>query len=294
MSVGRRTDRRAQLSLLPWPLYALKAALTGTRSLAWLVRRSSVANLPGTRLLFYHRVSEDRDPLAVRPRRFREQMDFLASEGYTVVDVVEAARLLAAPSPPPRVVGLSFDDGYLDVAQNALPVLADHGFTATVFIATGAVDGLVTFDWYQQPPPLMSWDDIVVLDGGPLRFEAHTITHPNLLRLDAAAAEREIATSKQSLEQRLGRRVQAFCYPAGLFGPRERRLVAQAGYEVAVSCEPGLNVSDTDRLALRRNAVDARDRLLDFRAKLGGGHDSPLPLRGLYRRLHYSASSTGA
>ncbi len=72
MSVGHRTDRRAQLSLLPSPLYVLKAALTGARSLAWLVRRGSVAKQPGTRLLFYHRVSEDRDPLAVTPRsRFR-------------------------------------------------------------------------------------------------------------------------------------------------------------------------------------------------------------------------------
>jgi peptidoglycan/xylan/chitin deacetylase (PgdA/CDA1 family) len=230
----------------------------------------------------------------VTPQRFREQMHFLASGGYTVVDVVEAARLLDAASPPPRVVGLSFDDAYLDVAQEALPILAEHGFRATVFIPTGAVDGSVTFAWYEKPPPLMSWDDIIALDGGRLHFEAHTVTHLNLLTLDAADAGREIAASKQTLEQRLGRRVQAFCYPAGLFGPRERRLVAQAGYEVAVSCEPGLNVSDTDRLALHRNAVEASDRLLDFPAKLGGGHHSPLPLRGLYRRLRYNPTPSRA
>ena len=79
----------------------------------------------------------------------------------------------------------------------------------------------------------------------------------------------------------------AFAYPAGLYGARERRLVAEAGYAAAVSCEPGVNVPATDRFALRRRQIDARDNLLDFRAKVGGGHDTPLPLRRLYRRHRY-------
>ena len=83
----------------------------------------------------------------------------------------------------------------------------------------------------------------------------------------------------------------AFCYPSGLHGPRERALVAQAGYRVAVTCEPGVNTSTTDRLALQRRQVDARDSLLDFRAKVGGGHDSPLPLRDVYRRRRYGAGT---
>ena len=60
-----------------------------------------------------------------------------------------------------------------------------------------------------------------------------------------------------------------------------------AGYRVAVSCEPGVNLLQTDRFALRRRQIDSRDGLLDFRAKVGGGHDTPLPLRGVYRRLRY-------
>jgi hypothetical protein len=81
--------------------------------------------------------------------------------------------------------------------------------------------------------------------------------------------------------------VEAFCYPAGLFGERELHFVAEGGYRVAVSCEPGVNVPGTDRLALRRRQIDPSDRRLDFRAKVGGGHDTPLPLRGLYRRVRY-------
>jgi hypothetical protein len=97
--------------------------------------------------------------------------------------------------------------------------------------------------------------------------------------------------SKASLEARLERPVLAFSYPSGLFGLRERGLVAAAGYRVAVSCEPGVNTSGSDRLALRRRQVDRRDGLLDFRAKLEGGHDSPLPLRGVYRRRRYGVGA---
>ena len=106
--------------------------------------------------------------------------------------------------------------------------------------------------------------------------------------LDAAEARNEIAGSKLELENHLGRVVRAFSYPTGLFGQREQRIAAQAGYELAVSCEPGVNDRSTDRFALKRRQVDARDSLLDFRAKLGGGHDSSPALRGLYRRLRYS------
>lgn len=258
----------------------------------WLLRTRGHPDQSGLRILFYHRVSDDRDELAVPPRRFREQMDFLSSEGYRVVDVVEAAHLLAAGDVLPRTIGLSFDDGYLDVAERALPALAERGFRATVFVSTGVIDGTALAAWYRRQPPLLTWEEIVELDrGGTLTFEAHSVTHPNLIVLDAETARAEIAGSKVALEARLGRPVAAFSYPAGLFEERERRLVMEAGYRLAVSCEPGVNLPYTDRFALRRRQIDARDRLMDFRAKVGGGHDTPPPLRALYRRRRYSSGA---
>jgi peptidoglycan/xylan/chitin deacetylase (PgdA/CDA1 family) len=274
---------------LPYPV---KAAVTRARSAAWLARTGGRFEPSALRILFYHRVSDDRDELAVTPRRFREQMDYLAAEGYRVVNVVEAVRLLRGGKIPPRTVGLNFDDGFLDVAENALEPLAERGFRATVFVSTGVTDGRFTFAWCSGPPRLMSWDEIVELDrSGTLEFEAHSVSHPNLLLLDDDGARAEIEGSKLELESRLGRRVTAFSYPAGLFGERERRLVAEAGFGIAVSCEPGVNDPQTDRLALRRRQIDGRDSLLDFRAKLRGGHDTPLPLRGTYRRLRYGEAA---
>jgi peptidoglycan/xylan/chitin deacetylase (PgdA/CDA1 family) len=270
---------------LPYPV---KAAVTRVRSALWLTRSHRLADEGGLRILFYHRVSNDRDELAVHPRRFREQMDYLAQAGYRVIDIVQVADLLDAGEVPKRTVGLNFDDGYLDVAEHALPVLAEHGFRATVFIATGVTDRRASFAWYRRQPALLGWAEIAELDrGGTLEFEAHSVTHPNLLAVDDRSAAAEIEGSKRELEARLDRRVTALSYPAGLFGERERRLAVAAGYRAAVSCEPGVNLPDTDRFALRRRQIDARDRLLDFRAKVTGGHDTPLPLRGVYRQLRY-------
>jgi peptidoglycan/xylan/chitin deacetylase (PgdA/CDA1 family) len=274
---------------LPAPV---KAGATHVRSAWWLVRSRGRLDRSGLRILFYHRVSDDDDPLAVSPGRFREQMELLAREGYEVVDLASAVALLERGVSAPGVVALNFDDGFRDVGENALPVLERLGFRATVFLPTGMIDGTSTFAWYDdEQPALLSWEEVGELDGGALTFEAHTVTHPNLLLLDDEASRHEIVYSKLDLEAHLGRPVEAFCYPAGLFGVRERAFVEEAGYRVAVTCEPGVNVPGTDLLTLRRRQIDPRDRRVDFRAKVGGGHDTPLPLRGVYRRLRYGDGS---
>jgi peptidoglycan/xylan/chitin deacetylase (PgdA/CDA1 family) len=212
----------------------------------------------------------------------------LADEGREVLGLAEILDRLDTGAVSPHTVGLTFDDGFADLRDEALPALEEHGFRATVFVATGVTDGRLTFPWYERQPPVLGWDEVVELDRrGTLRFEAHTVSHPSLLALDEAAARTEIRDSRRELEQRLGRPVSSFAYPAGLFGERERRLVAESGYSAAVTCEPGVNRADTDRFTLRRRQIDRRDRLVDFRAKVGGGHDTPLPLRNVYRRLRY-------
>jgi peptidoglycan/xylan/chitin deacetylase (PgdA/CDA1 family) len=285
----------SQLRLGPSWLYPLKAQATLARSLVWHVRGRQDNVNGGLRIIFYHRVSSDRDELAVTPSRFSEQMDFLAANGYSVVRVSQAAELLASGHVPPRTLGLCFDDGYRDIAENALPILRAHGFGATVYVASGVIDGRYSFGWYERQPSLLDWDEIVELDReGIFRFGAHTISHPNLLALDEGVAFEEISLSKSALEERIGREVLSFSYPAGLFGERERGLVERAGFSLAVSCEPGVNRAETDRLSLRRIQIGPRDRLVDFRAKVGGGHDAPPRTRALYRRLRYGAASPPA
>jgi peptidoglycan/xylan/chitin deacetylase (PgdA/CDA1 family) len=166
-------------------------------------------------------------------------------------------------------------------------VLRRHGFKATVFVCPGLIDGTASMSWYRDPPPLLSWDSIVGLDGELACFEPHSVTHPNLTTLDVPRAAAEIRESKQVLESRLRRPTRVFCYPGGLGGRREQTLVHDAGLQLAATCEPGVAAAGANPLALPRTAVQRHDRVRDFRAKLAGVHDKPLPGRALYQRLRY-------
>src|SRR5450830_317827 len=283
----RADNRRWWLTSGPRWVSLSKAILTRARSLFWLLRTHRQQG-EGVRILFYHRVCDEPDALAVKVSRFREQMDLLAREGYRVVDIERAVTMLGSGHSDGRVIALSFDDGYRDVVENALPILVERGFAATIFVATGVVGGKASFTWYKRQPPLLGWDEIEELDGrGTIRFETHSVTHPNLLALDMTKLWNEVADSKLDLERHLGRQSLVFCYPAGLFGTRERDAVAKAGFRMAVTCEPGVNRRDGDRLALHRIPIEAHDRLLDFRAKIGGCHDTSPFARNLYRRLRH-------
>jgi peptidoglycan/xylan/chitin deacetylase (PgdA/CDA1 family) len=282
-----RTADRRPVDLKPprlLPSYA-RAALTRTRTRFHV--REPVDGAGQLRILYYHRIADEHDLLAVKPREFARQMDLLAREGFTVLDIASAWDRFAAGDGGGRLIGLSFDDGYRDFETHALPVLSQYGFSASVFVCPGLIDGTASMAWYRDAPPLLSWDSIIALDGEQIRFEPHTVTHPNLTALDAASAAVEIRDSKRVLEGRLGRPARVFCYPGGLGGAREQALVREAGFEFATSCEPGVTVRATNRLALPRTAVERHDSVGDFRAKLAGVHDKSLPGRALYRRLRY-------
>jgi peptidoglycan/xylan/chitin deacetylase (PgdA/CDA1 family) len=238
-------------------------------------------------VLLYHRICGERDPLAVPTERFAEQLELLANVGYEVAPISVVLASLSAGAAGRRLVGLSFDDGYRDVAENAVPLLARHGFRASMFVASGLIDARARATWYgSKPPPILTWDELRALDAaGQLELEAHSVTHRDLVQLPDADARMEIEASREDLEERLGRPIAGFSYPAGRYGERERRLVQAAGYAFAVTCDPGPNGAFTDRFALRRIEVLGSDRLADFRARLAGGHDAPMPFRGTYRRL---------
>ncbi len=283
----------AQLTPERWAATVVKSAMTKSRSLRWEHTRAPGAGMPGFRVLFYHRVSDDADLLAVRPREFRRQMAMLADEGFRVVELATAWELLHAGRVPEKVVVLNFDDGYLDFAERAWPVLREHGFPATVFVAPALVDGTSRMSWYRRPPPLLTWSDIRGLNREGVAFEPHSLTHADLTALDAATARREIASSRDVLASRLGRPGQVFCYPGGRAGRRERDLVEQSGMRLAVTCEPGLVEATSDARLLPRIAVGRYDTVRDVRAKAYGGHDRSLPGRSTYHALRYGRRARG-
>ena len=92
-------------------------------------------------------------------------------------------------------------------------------------------------------------------------MQSHTLTHPLLPQVDAARSREEIVDSKRAIEQHVPYALTSFCYPAGLYGPREIEFVREAGYAAAVTTNPGVNAGQGDLLQLRRTLIYGADDL---------------------------------
>ena len=219
------------------------------------------------RVLMYHKVNDrPANRLSVPTGVFDEQMAHLRSAGYAVVSLDAVLdHYTAGVLLPPRAVLITFDDGYRDNLEHALPVLRRYGYPAVVFVPIGYVGEERPLPHEESTArlgatnPTVDWDEIVALDAGGIRVESHGISHRPLADLELDEATREITLSKLRLEERLGRPVRAFAYVKGSeahYKPVHLSLVRQAGYDVAFSAVSGANGPDADPLQLRRYNVE--------------------------------------
>lgn len=223
------------------------------------------------RVLCYH---------SIRSReRFAAQMTVLAERGYPVLSMGQFTEWLKGLEPvrTPAVL-LTFDGGYSDQLENAVPVLQAFGFPATFFpvsdyLADEGADG-----------SMIGRNDLLDLAKWGYTIGCHTHTHPDLTRLSVAEMEREVNGSKQVLEDLLGQRVRAFCYPYGACNARAASVVRQSGFDVAFTVDLGGVSRGDDPYELKRVPVLGDPGCREFSAYLWG---APL-LSGallLYRKM---------
>jgi peptidoglycan/xylan/chitin deacetylase (PgdA/CDA1 family) len=153
-----------------------------------------------------------------------------------------------------KTIAITFDDGFENIYQHAIPVLATYGFTATVFLVSdycGKTNG-----WPSQPEhiprlPLLGWSQIREMSDLGIHFGAHTKTHPDLTRLSEVAARDEIIESKKVIEGHVQQCVDTFAYPYGAYDSTIRDLV-RAHFDLACSAALGYVRPGSDPLALER------------------------------------------
>ena len=278
----RKQERRQRLRLRSSQYYTMGHAYRRVRIVAG--RDAGVGlDWNGVRVLGYHRVTNERDPLGVKPPLFRSQMEWLLEHELEPTRVDRAISLLPS-GVDAAYFSVTFDDGYYDNLEVALPILEDLGIPATVYVATAVIDGTASFDWYRNPPPALSWHDLRELErGGLVDVQPHTRTHPALPRLGKTAARDEIAGSKADVEANLGHAATTFAYPAGIYGIREAELVEEAGFLAALTTDSGINVDLESPFALRRTLLSAGDTLTDFQAKMRGVLDRTSALERMVR-----------
>jgi peptidoglycan/xylan/chitin deacetylase (PgdA/CDA1 family) len=200
-------------------------------------------------------------------------MAHLKSDGWTVVGLTEALRLLDEAAGQ-RVVALTFDDGLLDIL-NAVEALQRVGGRATAYIPTETVGmrGSRSRDGRSR----LSWSDLADLSRCGFEMGSHSMSHRPLDVLPAAELAKELAGSRQLLEDRLDLPVESFCYPHGYADRRVRRGVEQAGYLNA--CVVGRRIARPrdDRMALPRLEVRAGTTGQSFQELLHYGEPGLAP-----------------
>ncbi len=228
-------------------------------------------NLP---ILLYHHVGPLRPgtnrELTISPERFEAQIQFLVRHRYGPIGLSEwlDTRRTRSSLPGKRVV-ITFDDGYADTAEFALPVLRRFGFRATVYVVTGQVGGTNVWDqeWGSAAHQLMGVEQIRHWAGLGIEFGAHTRNHPDLTSRSGKELSEEVEGSAQDLARIVGYRPISFAYPYGVYDSGVRDCVARS-FDAAVTCDEGLNTRATDPHLLRRAEISPSDNMLDFACRL--------------------------
>ncbi len=229
-------------------------------------------------ILMYHQVTPHPEPAfrkyAVTPETFAAQMRWLARLRYSSIslDTLVAHRDRGGALPARSVV-ITFDDGFHDCVDYAVPLLRAHGFAAVFYLVTELVGK--TSRWLIQERgielPLMDWQAARQLEQMGFQCGSHTLSHPHLAELDRERCRIELVESRRCLEDKLGHTVKHFAYPHGSMDEHVRALVAESGYASACSSRIGLSPPGDDLLALHRIPIEGQETLLDFACRLRTG-----------------------
>jgi len=241
------------------------------RLLAALAVAAAVLALPaqaGDRLrpvpiLMYHVLSEPPanapyPELYVGPADFAGQVAWLSAHGYhavTLQRVFDSWR--GAATLPAEPVVLSFDDGYLSDVKTALPVLRARRWPGVLNLEVANLTPV----WGIRPPGVRR------LIAAGWEIDAHTLTHPDLTKVDAARLRDEVAGSRAAIRTRFHVPVNFFCYPAGRYDPAVIAAVQQAGFLGATTTNYGL-ARPGELYRLARVRVDGSDGVKGLAAKL--------------------------
>jgi peptidoglycan/xylan/chitin deacetylase (PgdA/CDA1 family) len=226
-------------------------------------------------ILTYHQIDLAPPPpaafrsLYVAPDSFARQMRWLKRLGYRGLSMRDLMPYLRGEKVG-KVVGLTFDDGYCNNLHHALPVLQDCGFTATCYVISQLLGKTNVWDLSNgvKQADLMSPEQIRAWSQAGMEIGAHTQNHCQLPSLPDEDALREISASKEELADLIGREVEHFCYPYGIYEARHTAMAKTAGYQSATTTRRGKVQPGADLFQLHRIPVVRSTYLPQFLLKL--------------------------
>ncbi len=217
---------------------------------------------PRVTVLLYHRVTDEvRDDLTVGIEQFDRQMALVRKycQPVSLRDIIDTSVISRSDKP---LVAVTFDDGYEDNYLNAAPILMNHGIPAAFFVSTGIVDSGGRFPHDIQrgnpPIPVMTWEQLREMHRWGFVIGSHTVEHIDCAAEGEETVRRELARSRDQLQQELGVDELLFAYPYGgrqHITPQRLDLVRQAGFSGCLSAYGGTNIGSIDRYNMLRRGI---------------------------------------
>jgi peptidoglycan/xylan/chitin deacetylase (PgdA/CDA1 family) len=212
--------------------------------------------------------------LYVSPAAFARQMTFLQLLGYRGLSLSSLMPYLKGERSG-KVVGITFDDGYLNNLIHALPILLKHRFSSTCYVVSQQLGKTNIWDRGigVAQTPLMDGQQLRHWLAGGQEVGAHTRHHVSLTQCDELTGTEEICCCKSELEGVLNAPVRHFCYPYGEYAPVHVAQALAAGFETATTTQRGRCLVGEDLMQLPRVPVVRSTTLPLLWLKLATGYE---------------------
>ena len=212
--------------------------------------------------------------LYVRTTAFARQMFLLRMLGYQGLSMSAAMPYLRGEKEG-LVAAITFDDGYVDTLESALPILLKNSFSATCYFISQRTGQYNDWDAAELNvrKALMNNDQVRAWHAAGMEVGAHSRTHPHLPDCTDAELQNEITGCKADLETLTGHSVTQFCYPYGDMDERVANAVKVSGFEAATTTKRGRAQEGDDLLKLKRILVSGSTFPHLFLIKLLSGYE---------------------
>src|SRR3954470_24729242 len=190
----------------------------------------------------YHRFEKTvhRPDTEMTPEMFEGQMKELKDKNIPVIGMQDfLAWKRGEKNIPPRSAVITFDDGWKSQYEVAWPIMKKFGYPFTMFIYTEGVRG-----GHFGGGEAITWEQLAEMRDAGIDIQAHSETHQDLRKpYDKVAKKRlsppeyeqwlqnELGRCKETLEQRLGIKVNCFAVPYGFYNQHVKDVATHAGYE---------------------------------------------------------------
>ena len=254
----------------------LKSPIAFLIMLATLMLSVPVYAVQSIPVLCYHRCgAEVTDSMTIKTKVFAEELEWLKTNGYTVISLDTAAQYLNGKikSIPAKSIVITADDGHKSVYTEMAPLIKKYKVPVTLFIYPSAIS---------NAKYAMTWDQLRELEATKLfHVESHTYWHPNFKREKKTLSKEEyeksvhaqLYKSKATLEKKMGHAIKYLAWPFGIYDEDLLVKAKEAGYEMAFSIDHHHAKSTEPLMAKSRYMIiDAYD-LKRFAAISSGKED---------------------